>query len=91
MAGGEATFDNGVDGRLAWVTAPTGVPIVISATGPKMTALAGNAREVAENPRRVLDHPAIERVILTPQVTGPGARPSPEVLRAFADEVLPRL
>lgn len=54
-------------------------------------ALAGDAGEVRENLTRLLDHPAIDRVILTPQVSGPGARPLAEVLRAFETNILNKL
>jgi len=51
-------------------------------------ALAGDAGEIRERLRTLLDNPTIDRVILTPQVTGPGARPLPEVLRKFDAEIL---
>ncbi len=50
-------------------------------------ALAGDPAEVRDNLARLLDHPAIDRVILTPQVTGP----VPDILRDFEKHVLARL
>jgi 5,10-methylenetetrahydromethanopterin reductase len=208
LSGREAAFDNGVTGRLAWVDRPAGVPVVIAASGPRVTrlggriadgviihqglapaaiaravgwvaegarqrddqtrpeiscwapyslaptraeayarvrarvagalatarlewfegaerdavarlkaaydiadhanpapghaalvpdalipghALAGDAAEMRDNLARLLAHPDIDRVILTPQVTGPGARPLPEVLRAFETDILAHL
>lgn len=41
LLAGEATpFDNGVSGRLTWYPPATQVPIVLAATGPRMTATA---------------------------------------------------
>lgn len=54
-------------------------------------ALAGDAEQVVERLRALLDNPAIDRVILTPQVTGPGARPLPEVLRELESKIINRL
>ncbi|MGE0224203.1 MAG: LLM class flavin-dependent oxidoreductase [Acetobacteraceae bacterium] len=53
-------------------------------------ALAGTAEEVRAQFVRLLDQPGVDRVILTPQVIGAGARPMPDVLRALADQVLDR-
>jgi alkanesulfonate monooxygenase SsuD/methylene tetrahydromethanopterin reductase-like flavin-dependent oxidoreductase (luciferase family) len=50
-------------------------------------ALAGDPAEVRDNLARLLDHPAIDRVILTPQVTGP----VPDILLDFEKHVLARL
>lgn len=50
-------------------------------------ALAGDPMEVRDNLARLLDHPAIDRVILTPQVTGP----LPDILRDFESNVLAHL
>lgn len=54
-------------------------------------AIAGTAHEVAERLRTVLAQPGIGRVILTPQVPGPGALPVDVLLRQFARDVLPVL
>ncbi len=54
-------------------------------------ALAGDAAEVRDGLRHLLDNPALDRVILTPQVIGAGARPLPDVLREFETKILNRL
>jgi 5,10-methylenetetrahydromethanopterin reductase len=54
-------------------------------------ALAGTAGQVRSQLRQVLAQPGIDRIILTPQVIGPGARPLGVVLREFETEVLARL
>lgn len=54
-------------------------------------ALAGTAEEVRTQLGRLLDQPGLDRIILTPQVIGAGARPLDEVLREFGTEVLARL
>ena len=54
-------------------------------------ALAGTAAELRERFVALLDQPNIDRVILTPQVIGAGARPLDTVLRELAREVLSRL
>jgi 5,10-methylenetetrahydromethanopterin reductase len=54
-------------------------------------ALAGAADDVRSQFRRLLDQPGIDRLILTPQVVGDGARPLDEVLRQFETDVLARL
>jgi 5,10-methylenetetrahydromethanopterin reductase len=54
-------------------------------------ALAGDAAEVRDNLVRLLAHPGVDRVILTPQVPGAGALPVPEVLRTLETAVLARL
>ncbi len=41
LAGRNATFDAGIQGRLSWINEPTNVPIVIAASGPRITGLAG--------------------------------------------------
>ena len=41
--------------------------------------------------RLQLAQPGVDRVILTPQVVGAGARPLDEVLRGFGDQILARL
>ncbi|MGE0418254.1 MAG: LLM class flavin-dependent oxidoreductase [Acetobacteraceae bacterium] len=206
LRGQEAAFDNGVSGRLSWIDGDTGVPIVIAATGPRMTrtagriadgviihqglapdqveralewvrqgvpdggdmpviscwapyslaadpvearnrvrarvagalanaradwfegaereaverlhasydithhasaspdhaaivpdslipryALAGTAEEVRAQLGRLLDQPGLDRIVITPQVVGAGARPLQDVLREFETEVLGRL
>ena len=54
-------------------------------------AVAGTAEEVRVGLMRLLDHPAIDRVILNPQISGAGAPPIDQVLRDLAREVLPEL
>lgn len=54
-------------------------------------AVAGSAEEVRAQLRALMAQPGVDRIILTPQVVGDGARPLGEVLRAFGDEVLARL
>jgi 5,10-methylenetetrahydromethanopterin reductase len=54
-------------------------------------ALAGSPDDVRAQFDRLLDQPGIDRIILTPQVVGAGARPLPEVLRRFASDVLEQL
>jgi alkanesulfonate monooxygenase SsuD/methylene tetrahydromethanopterin reductase-like flavin-dependent oxidoreductase (luciferase family) len=54
-------------------------------------AVAGGAAEVQAGLMRLLDHPAIDRVILNPQISGAGAAPIDQVLRDLAREVLPGL
>ncbi len=206
LTGGDALFDNGVSGHLAWARDGAGVPVVIAATGPRMTrtaariadgvilhqglspelvgralgwvadgiadgarrpeiscwapysmgadaaeardrvrarvagalanvkaewfegaeraaverlhasydithhasaspdhaaivpdslipryALAGTAADIRAQLSRLLDQPGLDRIILTPQVVGAGARPLATVLREFGDEVLAHL
>ena len=54
-------------------------------------ALAGTAAELRERFVALLDQPGIDRVILTPQVIGAGARPLDTVLRELEREVLSRM
>jgi len=54
-------------------------------------ALAGDADTIIQTLNRLLDMPAVDRIILTPQVTGPTARPLPDVLREFETHILNRL
>lgn len=54
-------------------------------------AIAGTVPEVREQLRRLLDTPGIDRVILNPQIVGPGAKPLEMVLREFERDVLPGL
>jgi 5,10-methylenetetrahydromethanopterin reductase len=54
-------------------------------------AIAGTATEVRAQLTSVLDQPGIGRVILTPQVPGPGSFPVDVLLRGLARDVLPRL
>jgi 5,10-methylenetetrahydromethanopterin reductase len=54
-------------------------------------AVAGGAEDVRAGLARLLDHPAIDRVILNPQISGAGAPPIDQVLRELARDVLPRL
>jgi 5,10-methylenetetrahydromethanopterin reductase len=54
-------------------------------------ALAGSPEQVRAQFGRLLDQPGIDRIILTPQVIGGGARPLGEVLRDFETDVLARL
>ncbi len=54
-------------------------------------AVAGTVPEVKDQMRRLLDTPGVNRVILNPQIAGPGAKPLEIVLRDFADTILPAL
>ena len=51
-------------------------------------AVAGTPSEVREQLARVMAQPGIDRIILTPQVSGVGARPVEQVLRELNDQVL---
>jgi 5,10-methylenetetrahydromethanopterin reductase len=44
---GRAMFDDGVETGLNWVSQPTGVPIHIAASGPRMTSSAGRVGDGA--------------------------------------------
>jgi 5,10-methylenetetrahydromethanopterin reductase len=54
-------------------------------------AVAGTPDEVREQLARVMAQPGIDRVILTPQVSGEGALPIEQVLRNLESQVLARL
>lgn len=54
-------------------------------------AVAGTPDEVREQLARVMAQPGIDRIILTPQVSGEGALPIEQVLRDLAEKVLRRL
>jgi 5,10-methylenetetrahydromethanopterin reductase len=54
-------------------------------------AVAGTPDEVGAQLTRLLDRPAIDRVIINPQVTGPGALPIDQVLHELEQQVLRRL
>ena len=54
-------------------------------------AVAGSPEEVRTSLARLLDHPAIDRVILNPQISGAGAPPIDQVLNDLARDVLPTL
>ncbi len=54
-------------------------------------AVAGTVTEVRDQLRRLLDTPGVDRVILNPQIVGPGAKPLETVLRDFEREILPGL
>jgi 5,10-methylenetetrahydromethanopterin reductase len=54
-------------------------------------AVAGTPHEVREQLARVLAQPGIDRVILTPQVSGTGALPIEQVLRDLEAQVLRHL
>ena len=51
-------------------------------------ALAGTAEEIRDGLRRLLDQPGVDRVILNPQIVGPGAKPLDLVLRELERDVL---
>jgi alkanesulfonate monooxygenase SsuD/methylene tetrahydromethanopterin reductase-like flavin-dependent oxidoreductase (luciferase family) len=51
-------------------------------------AVAGTPDEVGEQLTRLLAQPGIDRIILTPQVSGAGARPVVDVLRDLEAKVL---
>jgi alkanesulfonate monooxygenase SsuD/methylene tetrahydromethanopterin reductase-like flavin-dependent oxidoreductase (luciferase family) len=54
-------------------------------------AITGTTTEVRDQLRRLLDTPGVDRVILNPQIVGPGAKPLESVLRDFEREILPGL
>ena len=54
-------------------------------------ALAGTAEQIRTGLIRLLDQPGVDRVILNPQIVGPGAKPLDVVLRELETEVLPYL
>jgi 5,10-methylenetetrahydromethanopterin reductase len=54
-------------------------------------ALAGTAEEVRAGLRRLLDQPGVDRVILNPQIVGPGSKPLDVVLGELETQVLPYL
>jgi 5,10-methylenetetrahydromethanopterin reductase len=54
-------------------------------------AVAGTPDEVRQQLRRVMAQPGIDRVILTPQVSGAGALPIEQVLRDLDQQVLRHL
>jgi 5,10-methylenetetrahydromethanopterin reductase len=54
-------------------------------------AVAGTAEEVRAGLKRLLDHPAIDWVILNPQISGAGVPPIDQVLLDLAHQVLPGL
>jgi len=54
-------------------------------------AVAGSPDDVRAGLARLLDHPAIDRIILNPQISGAGAPPIDQVLRDLARDVLPAL
>jgi 5,10-methylenetetrahydromethanopterin reductase len=54
-------------------------------------AIAGTAGDVRDRLRRLLDTPGVDRVILNPQIAGPGAKPLDTVLREFERDILPGL
>jgi 5,10-methylenetetrahydromethanopterin reductase len=54
-------------------------------------AIAGTAEDVTARLRQLLDTPGVHRVILNPQIVGPGAKPLETVLREFERDILPGL
>jgi 5,10-methylenetetrahydromethanopterin reductase len=54
-------------------------------------AIAGDAREVREQVQQLRGNPRISRIILNPQIPGPGALPIDQVIRDFGEAVLPHL
>ncbi|HVZ07167.1 LLM class flavin-dependent oxidoreductase [Rhodopila sp.] len=54
-------------------------------------AIAGDAQEVREQVRRLRANPRVSRIILNPQIPGPGALPIDQVIRDFGEAVLPHL
>ena len=54
-------------------------------------SLAGTATGIRARLAALMATPGIGRIILTPQVIGPGARPIPEVLREFDTDILNKL
>lgn len=56
-----------------------------------LMALAGTPAEVVEQVRRVATVPEIRRIIILPQVPGPGFSEREEILTTFADEVMAKI
>ena len=54
-------------------------------------AVAGTPGEFRDQLARLLAQPGLDRVILNPQVAGPGALPVDELLRGLARDVLPHV
>ncbi|MBN8901343.1 MAG: LLM class flavin-dependent oxidoreductase, partial [Rhodospirillales bacterium] len=54
-------------------------------------AVAGDAAEVREQLSALRAHSGLDRIILTPQISGEGALPMQDVLRHLGNDVLPRL
>jgi len=54
-------------------------------------AIAGGPDDVRAQLRRLLDTPGVDRVILNPQIVGPGSKPLETVLREFERDILPAL
>ena len=54
-------------------------------------AVAGTPGEFREQLTRLLAQPGLDRVILNPQVAGPGSLPVDELLRGLARDVLPHV
>jgi 5,10-methylenetetrahydromethanopterin reductase len=54
-------------------------------------AIAGDGQEVREQVQQLRANPRINRIILNPQIPGPGALPIHQVIRDFGDVVLPHL
>lgn len=54
-------------------------------------AIAGDAQEVREQVRQLRANPRVSRIILNPQIPGPGAMPIDQVIRNFGEAVLPHL
>ena len=52
-------------------------------------AIAGDAQEVREQVRQLRANPRVGRIILNPQIPGPGALPIDQVIRSFGDAVMP--
>jgi 5,10-methylenetetrahydromethanopterin reductase len=51
-------------------------------------AIAGTTEEVTAGLRQLLDTPGVHRVILNPQIVGPGSKPLDTVLREFERDIL---
>jgi 5,10-methylenetetrahydromethanopterin reductase len=56
-----------------------------------LMALAGTPAEVVDQVRRVATVPEIGRIIILPQVPGPGFKEREEILITFADEVMAKI
>ena len=54
-------------------------------------ALAGTSEQIRAGLARLLDQPGVDRVILNPQIIGPGAKPLDVVLRELETQILPYL
>jgi alkanesulfonate monooxygenase SsuD/methylene tetrahydromethanopterin reductase-like flavin-dependent oxidoreductase (luciferase family) len=53
--------------------------------------VAGDAQDVREQLQQLYANPRLGRIILTPQISGEGARPMADVIQEFGETVLAHL